>query len=99
MCSWRLCSVMYKPRKLTAVSTLLLTFIALGNAPALHAQAVSIATITGRVTDQSGAVVTGAQIGITAVETGTAHNAVTNSDGIYTVPSLPIGAYTFQATA
>jgi hypothetical protein len=27
------------------------------------------------------------------VETGTISNAVTNSDGIYTVPNLPIGAY------
>ena len=86
-----------KPGHGIAASTLLLAFVALPQA--LYAQAVSMATVTGRVTDQSGALVTGAQIGITAVDTGTIHNAVTNSEGLYTIPSLPIGAYTFQATA
>src|SRR6266852_8150457 len=87
-----------KLREFVAVSTLLVAFV-VGTAPALYAQAVSMATVTGRVTDQSGALVTGSQIGITAVDTGTIHNAVTNSEGLYTIPSLPIGAYTFQATA
>jgi Carboxypeptidase regulatory-like domain len=32
------------------------------------------------------------------VDTGVVYNAVFNSDGIYTFPSLPIGAYTFEAT-
>ena len=86
-----------KPGHCIAASTLLLAFVALPQA--LYAQAVSMATVTGRVTDQSGALVTGAQIGITAVDTGTIHNAVTNSEGLYTIPSLPIGAYTFQAAA
>ena len=76
----------------------MLTFVVLGNAPALHAQAVSIATVTGRVMDEQGALVSGAQIVITGVDTGTVYNAVTNSDGIYTFPSLPIGAYTLQST-
>ena len=76
-----------------------LIFLAFAIAPALHAQAVSIATVTGRVTDQQGAVLTGAQIKITGVDTGTVHKAVTNEDGIYTIPSLPIGAYTVEASA
>ena len=71
----------------------------LGKAPALHAQAVSNATVTGLVTDQQGAVLSGAQIKITGVDTGTVHNVVTNADGLYTIPSLPIGSYTFHATA
>src|SRR5450755_2005598 len=70
----------------------------LGNAPAMHAQAVSIASVTGRVTDDLGALVPGAQIKMTAVDTGAVYNAVTNSDGIYTIPSLPIGAYTLEST-
>ena len=80
-------------------SSLLLAFVILGTTPALHAQAVSIATVTGRVTDQQGAVVTGAQIAVTGLDTGTIHKAVTNEDGIYTIPSLPIGAYTVEASA
>src|SRR5260370_37960781 len=80
------------------VSTLLLTFVVLGNGPALRAQAVSIATVTGRVMDQQGALVSGALIKLTGVDTGTVYNAATNTDGIYTFPSLPIGAYTLQST-
>jgi hypothetical protein len=75
----------------------LLAFVVLGAAPALHAQAVSIASVTGRVTDEQGAVVAGAQIKMTGIETGAMYNVATNADGIYTIPSLPIGAYTLEA--
>src|ERR1700694_3717658 len=78
---------------------LLPDLMALIMSPALHAQAVSIATVTGRVTDQQGAVLTGAQIMLTGVDTGAVHKAVTNDDGIYTLPNLPIGAYTFETAA
>src|SRR5579872_2447037 len=78
---------------------LLPAFVALALTPSLHAQAVSIATVTGRVTDQQGAVLTGAQITFTGVDTGAVHKAVTNEDGIYTIPNLPIGAYTFETAA
>jgi hypothetical protein len=87
-----------KSRSLIAVSSLLLTFVMLGNPPALDAQAVSIASVTGLVMDEQGALVAGAQIKMTAVDTGAVYNAVTNSDGIYTIPSLPIGAYTLEST-
>jgi carboxypeptidase family protein len=80
-----------------AAGSLLLTFVPLGDAPPLQAQAVSIATVTGRVMDEQGALVSGAQIRMTGVDTGTVYNAVTNADGIYTIPSLPIGAYTLQS--
>src|SRR5258707_1360726 len=75
-----------------------LTFALLGTAPALYAQAVSLSSVTGRVVDEQGAVITGAQIRMIGVETGAVSNAVTNSDGIYTIPSLPIGAYTLEST-
>ena len=86
-------------RKLVAVISLLLTALALGSTPELHAQAVSIASVTGRVTDPSGAVVSGAQIKLTAVDTGAVHTVVSNGEGIYTLPSLPIGAYILEASA
>ena len=54
--------------------------------------------MTGRITDEQGAVIPGAHIQITGVNTGVVYSAVTNADGIYTVPGLPIGAYTVQAT-
>ena len=75
-------------RTIVAVGSLLLTFVVLANPPALDAQAVSIASVTGRVTDEQGALVAGAQIKMTAVDTGAIYNAATNSDGIYTIPLL-----------
>ena len=86
-----------KRKDVTVRFVLLLTLI-LGMAPALYAQAVSIATVTGRVTDEQGALVTGAQIKINGVDTGAISTAVTNQDGIYTIPNLPIGAYTLQTS-
>jgi hypothetical protein len=85
-------------KSVVAVSSLLLTFVVLGNTPALHAQAVSIASVTGRIVDAQGALVTGAQVKMTGVDTGAVYNAVTNTDGIYTFPSLPIGAYRLEST-
>ena len=57
-----------------ALSFLLMIFGVLGTTPLLHAQAVSNATVTGRVTDQEGAVLSGAQVKIHGVDTGTAHD-------------------------
>ncbi len=90
---------MFELRKLVLGGSLLLTFLLLGSVPALHAQAVSIASVTGRVVDPSGAVVSGAQIEMIAVDTGTVHKVVSDAAGSYTLPSLPIGAYTLQASA
>lgn len=52
-----------------------------------------LATVFGRVTDQSGAVVTGAEVEIRNVETHNASIAITNSDGLYSSPSLHPGRY------
>ena len=58
---------------------------------------MSTATVTGRVVDEQGALVNGAQIRMTAVDTGVVFSAATNTDGIYTLTNLPIGSYTLQA--
>src|SRR5205085_6474333 len=75
-------------RSLISIASLLLALT-----PVLYGQAVSTAAVTGRVTDEQGALIAGARIQITGVATGTVYNA----DGIYTIPNLPIGAYTLQA--
>jgi hypothetical protein len=51
------------------------------------------ASLTGVVTDPTGAVVPNAAIKVTALSTGTERNAVTDSAGIYVVPSLQPGDY------
>src|SRR3954449_13006279 len=82
----------------TFAASILLLFVVTSETPPLCAQAVSNATVTGRVTDEQGAVIPDARIQIAGVNTGVVYSAVTNADGIYTVPGLPIGAYTLQAT-
>ncbi len=57
-------------------------------------------TITGEVTDPSGAVVAGAQVVAHNLETGVDSPGTTNSSGLYRIEFLPIGHYqvTVQAT-
>jgi hypothetical protein len=50
-------------------------------------------SISGTVIDQSGARVTGAKIDLLSNATGLHRNTVTDSDGIYHFPALPIGNY------
>jgi hypothetical protein len=52
-----------------------------------------LATVFGRVTDPSGAVVAGAEVEVRNVDTGISVTSATNSDGLYTVPSLHPGHY------
>jgi Carboxypeptidase regulatory-like domain len=62
----------------------------------LRAQTVS-ATITGIVTDPSGAGVPGARVTATHVSTNVSASSVTNASGYYNLPYLPIGEYIVRA--
>ena len=55
------------------------------------------ASITGIVSDQSGAAVPGATVTATNEATGVAYTAVSNEAGNYTVTSLPLGVYVIKA--
>src|SRR5450759_2530568 len=57
------------------------------------------ATVTGVVTDASGAVVPVAAISITQVDTKAASRTVSGSSGLYTLPLLPPGVYTLTVEA
>jgi hypothetical protein len=61
------------------------------------AQTSVLATMTGVITDPSGAVI--ADVAITATNTGTQQiaKANTNPSGNYVLPDLPAGDYTFRA--
>jgi hypothetical protein len=59
----------------------------------------STATITGIVTDPTGAVVPNAQVKIHSIATGGDRNVVTDSAGLYVAPSLQPGDYEVDATA
>ncbi len=51
------------------------------------------ATITGRVTDQQGLVVPGAQVQATNILTNISYAGETNEDGLYRISNLPPGEY------
>src|SRR6476469_6747973 len=55
------------------------------------------ATLTGIVTDQSGAPVPGATVTATNQATNVDYTAVSNDAGNYNVTSLPVGAYVVKA--
>lgn len=57
-----------------------------------HSQTVT-GSITGLVTDSTGAVVPGAQVVARNAATGVASNATTNGSGNYSIQFLPIGRY------
>jgi len=59
-------------------------------APALLAQ---VATLTGRITDPSGAVVSQARVTVRAVDTGIVTSAESTSEGYYNIPALTPGRY------
>src|SRR5215471_1951869 len=59
----------------------------------------STATITGLVTDPSGAVIAGAKVTATNTATGVPHSVNTTSSGSYTLPNLPAGSYNIKVEA
>ena len=54
---------------------------------------VGSGTITGTITDQSGAIVPGATVEVRNTETGVVFRGVSTSAGNYTIPDLPVGSY------
>src|SRR6476469_6994087 len=66
-------------------------------APAVALAQTGAASLTGIVTDTSGAVVPGATVTATNEATNVAYTAVSNDAGNYTISSLPVGAYVIKA--
>ncbi|MGH9327165.1 MAG: carboxypeptidase-like regulatory domain-containing protein [Terriglobia bacterium] len=50
-------------------------------------------SITGRITDPSGAAIPAAHILLTNQSTGATRHAISNSAGIFDIPSLDLGTY------
>ncbi|MDQ2841189.1 MAG: carboxypeptidase-like regulatory domain-containing protein [Acidobacteriota bacterium] len=55
---------------------------------------VDQASLTGTVTDSSGAVVQGVKVEAISSGNGKQRELTTNSAGVYTIPNLPLGTYT-----
>jgi carboxypeptidase family protein/TonB-dependent receptor-like protein len=61
------------------------------------AWAQTTASITGRVSDQAGAVLPGVTVTVINMATGATRDAITNAEGTYTVPALIAGTYSVKA--
>ena len=63
---------------------------------ATGAQAQATAQITGTVKDPSGGVLPGASVSVTQTDTGFKREVVTDADGLFSFPSIPIGPYRLE---
>ena len=83
-----------KKRTSLLLLTLLLTFWAVS----AFGQATASGTITGTVTDQTGAVVAGATVQATQKTTGSTRTTTTNQTGTYTFELMPASVYEIKTT-
>ena len=65
---------------------------------ATSAYAQVSATLSGTVQDQSGAVISGAQVTAKNLDTGASRSSITDSQGHYQLFSLPVGQYEIQGS-
>ena len=90
-------------RRRTLLSSLLIGFLAsvlvpeAGASPFMRFQ--STAVLQGRVVDQNGSVVAGAQVSIQNNSTGLARKGQTDSEGNYQIAALPVGNYVVEVRA
>src|SRR5262252_2734066 len=84
-------------KKIT-IALLAITLLAFAAMP-LVAQNIVTGDLIGTVTDQSGAVVSGANVTLKNGETGTSQDTTSNASGIYHFPLLKPGDYTVSAKA
>jgi len=54
--------------------------------------------ISGTVTDQTGAVVSGANVKVTSTDTNFSRTTTTNGEGVYSLQLLPVGKYEVEIT-
>jgi hypothetical protein len=74
----------------SSLRVVLFVLVAFGLVPTL-VRAQDVASVTGVVTDTSGAVVVGADVTLLNAATGTTYHAKTNSVGSYTISDVPPG--------
>src|ERR1700733_1083388 len=60
---------------------------------------LSTATLSGVITDKSGAVISNAQIHIRNSDNGSVRNVISNDSGVYAVPNLQAGNYVVKVSA
>src|SRR5687767_5281058 len=71
--------------------------IALVCSPAVFAQAVTVAQLSGTVMDESGGALPGVEVTVVNTGTGMTRFQITNEQGSYVFTNLPIGPYVLTA--
>jgi hypothetical protein len=83
--------------RLTLIRTILMPILVIasliGAAASAVGQNANTGEIKGTVTDSSNAVIPSATVSVVNTQTGVVINTATNGDGIYDVPSVPLGQY------
>jgi hypothetical protein len=64
-----------------------------------YAQNVAIAEISGSVADPSGSAIGGAQVKMTETDKQLVRSTVSDDQGRYTLPNLPVGPYRLEVSA
>src|SRR5579863_3494093 len=88
--------------RFTKIALCLLAFAALAFSPLFLVKAraqVAGATLSGTVTDQSGAVLPQASVAGKNIATGITRTSISSSAGFYTLPNLLPGVYEVTVTA
>ena len=83
---------------LYCAAALIISTLSLGPLGRINAQVVG-ATLSGTITDPSGAVIPSAQVAIRNTATGVVRTVTSNADGVYVAPNLDPGDYDVTATA
>ncbi len=78
-------------------TTLLMTMLVLVTCQIVIQAQGTTGSISGTVTDQTGAVVPGANVTVKG-EAGQQYTAVTKGDGVFTIPGVPAGTPTYTVT-
>ncbi|MDX6694899.1 MAG: hypothetical protein QOF02_2502 [Blastocatellia bacterium] len=86
-------------QKITRITGLFALLLLMGSLSLSFAQSSAQGTMSGTVTDASGAVVAGATVEATNTGTGEKRTATTTDSGSYSIPNLPPGLYSVSTTA
>jgi hypothetical protein len=87
-----------RSRRIASCFAVALAALLLAVVPSALGQGIT-GTITGNVTDPTGASVPGATVTITQIETNAVHTVKSSAAGTYSVPQLPPGHYTVKVDA
>ena len=80
-----------EPHRLISQFVCIIAVLALASSAGWSQQVA--AAITGRVTDPSGSTIPNAKVTATDTERGSTFATVSNNEGIYDLPRLPVGTY------